>query len=160
MALSTETVKSSYPLPVYNYRVTILGNGSPQVLGFSEVSGLVVEYEPINYKHGLSFLMGTTTIALKRKPIHITLKQGLTKDADFLQKWFSKCISEPGSSAARRDILIDLCDEAGVPVIRWTIKKTLPIKLEAPTFNAGSNDVAIISMELIAAGLEADYHPS
>jgi hypothetical protein len=36
----------------------------------------------------------------------------------------------------------------------------LPTKLEAPTFTASSNEVAIVSMELIAADLTADYHPT
>lgn len=160
MALSSETIKLTYPLPVYNYRVMILDDSTATVLGFSEVSGLAVSYEPVTYKHGLSFLTGVQIIPGMRQPIRVTLKQGLTKNADFLQKWLNKSYLQPWSITVRCDILIDLCDEAGLPVIRWKLKQALPTKLEAPTFTASSNEAAIISMELIAADLEADYHPS
>ncbi|MCK9395303.1 MAG: phage tail protein [Methylobacter sp.] len=160
MAQSTETIKSAYPLPVYNYRVTILNDGAANVLGFSEVSGLSVEYEPVTYKHGWSFMTGVQIVPGMRKPIHLTLKRGLTRNGDFLQTWLNSCYLQPWSVTGRRDIVIDLCDEKGLPVIRWKVKQALPTKLEAPTFTASSNEVAIISMELIAADLEADYHPS
>lgn len=160
MSQSTETIKASYPLPVYNYRVTILDGSSATILGFSEVSGLAVEYEPVTYKHGLSFLMGDHIIPGMRKPIQVTLKQGLTQNVSYLQKWLNKSYLEPWSKTVKRDIVIDLCDEKGLPVVRWKLKQALPIKLEAPTFTASSNEVAIISMELIVADLETDYNPT
>lgn len=160
MAQSTETIKSTCPLPVYNYRVTILDDGNANVLGFSEVSGLFMEYEPVTYKHGLSFLTGVQIVPGMRQPVRLTLKKGLTRNGDFLQAWFNKCYSDAWSISYRRDVIIDLCDEKGLPVIRWKVKQALPTKLEAPAFAANSNEVAIISMDLIAADLEADYHPS
>lgn len=160
MTQNKEAIKASYPLPVYNYRVTILDNGDANVLGFSEVSGLSVAYEPVTYKHGLSFLMGIQIVPGMRQPIKLTLKKGLTQNGDFLQAWLNSSYLEPGLTAARRDIIIDLCDEKGLPVIRWKVKQALPTKLDAPAFTASSNEVAIISMELIAADLEADYHPT
>ena len=48
MAQDKQDIKATYPLPSYNYRVTV---GS-DVLSFSEVSGLSVEHEPVTYKHG------------------------------------------------------------------------------------------------------------
>ena len=54
MALSPEEIKQRYPLPVYNFRVTI----GEDLVSFSEVSGLVMEYETITYQHGLSFMEG------------------------------------------------------------------------------------------------------
>lgn len=160
MALSKEDVKSTYPLPVYNYRVTILDNGVANVLGFSEVSGLSVAYEPVTYKHGLSFLTGVQIMPGMRQPIKLTLKKGLTLNGGFLQNWLNSCYAQPWLITSRRDIIIDLCDEKGLPVIRWKVKQALPTKLDAPAFTANSNEVAIIGMELIAADLEADYHPS
>ena len=46
MALSKDTIKTAYPLPVYNYRVEI---GS-EAVAFSEVSGLSISYETSVYK--------------------------------------------------------------------------------------------------------------
>lgn len=160
MSLSAETIKSTYPLPVYNYRVTILDDSTVTVLGFSEISGLSVSYEPVTYKHGLSFLTGVQIVPGMRQPIKLTLKKGLTRNGDFLQNWFNSCYLEPWLITSRRDVIIDLCDEKSSPVIRWKVKQALPTKLDAPTFTANSNEVAIISMELVATDLEADYHPS
>ena len=160
MSQSTETIKASYPLPVYNYRVTILDGSSATILGFSEVSCLAVEYEAVTYKHGWSFMTGEHIIPGMRKPIQVTLKQGLTQNVSYLQKWLNKSYLEPWSKTVKRDIVIDLCDEKGLPVVRWKLKQALPIKLEAPTFTASSNEVAIISMTLIVADLETDYNPT
>jgi phage tail-like protein len=95
-----------------------------------------------------------------RQPIRLTLKKGLTRNGDFLQIWFNRCYLQPWSITNRRDIVIDLCDEQGLPVIRWKLIQALPTQLEAPVFTASSNEVAIVSMEVLAADLKADYHPA
>jgi phage tail-like protein len=159
MAQDKNLIRSTYPLPVYNYRVTILNGDDTLVLGFSEVSGLSVEYEPVTYKHGLSFAMGTKIIPGMRQPITLTLKRGIAKSGDALHSWIHDTYTDPFYTSAKRDILIDLCDEAGTPIVRWTVQGTLPVKLEVPTFDANSNDVAIETMELVAHGLQVDYDP-
>jgi phage tail-like protein len=159
MGKSRATVKLTYPLPVYNYRVMILDQHIPYVLGFSEVSGLSVSHEPVTYKHGLSFLTGDKIMPGMRQPIKLTLKKGLTVYGDFLQTWFDRCYLQPWSSANKCDIVIDLCDELGLPSLRWKLIQAMPTKLDAPTLTASSNEVAIASMELIATNLTTDYHP-
>ena len=159
MAQNKDHIKSTYPLPAYNYRVTILKDGETLVIGFAEVSGLSVEYEPVTYKHGLSFVMGSKIIPGMRQPIRLTMQKGIVKSGDFLQSWIHNTYADPFFSSAKRDILIDLCDESGKPVIRWTVKRALPVKLDAPTFDANSNDVAIETMEVIAHDLQVDYNP-
>jgi phage tail-like protein len=160
MPLTKDAIKTGYPLPAYNYRVTIMDEDIPQVIGFSEVTGLNVEYQPVTYKHGLSFAAGLNIVPGMVQPIRLTMKKGLTKNGDFLQKWLDKSYSSPYSSSGKRDIVIDLCDETGLPIIRWKLKQALPVKLEAPSFAANGNEAAIASMELIAADLQTDYQPS
>jgi phage tail-like protein len=159
MADDKAYIKSHYPLPAYNYQVTIMQDGDSTVFSFAEVSGLSVEYEPVTYFHGFSFLMGPKIIPGKRQPISLTMKRGIVKGRDDLQQWIDKTYSDPFYSGAKRDILIDLCDEAGEPVIRWKVQGALPVKMEAPTFDVDSNDVAIESMEFVARGLQVDYEP-
>ena len=154
MTLKQDKIKASYPLPVYNYRVTI---GS-QTLGFSEVSGLSVEYETVTYKHGFSFAMGAKIIPGMRQPTKLTLKRGVVQGSDFLAGWLRDTYDNPFKNA-EKDIVIDLCDEAGKPVVRWAVKGALPVKLDAPTFDANSNDVAIETLELVAHEIKIDYHP-
>jgi phage tail-like protein len=160
MTYSKADIKSSYPLPSYNYRVTVLGDGNLDVIGFSEVSGLSVECQPVTYRHGLSFASGVNIVSGMRQTIKLVLKKGLIKQGDFLQQWLTESYSNPFSATAKRDIIIDLCDETGLPVIRWKAISALPTKLDAPNFSSNSNEVAITSMELIAVDLQVDYNPS
>ena len=46
MAVSTDDIKTAYPLPVYNYKVEING----EAVAFSEVSGLSINYGTTTYK--------------------------------------------------------------------------------------------------------------
>jgi phage tail-like protein len=159
MAEDKAHIKSNYPLPAYNYRVTILQDGASLALNVAQVSGLTLEYEPVTYKHGFSFVMGNKIIPGMRQPIRLTLKRGVAKGSDYLYSWLNRAYSDPFFSGAKRDILIDLCDETGQPVIRWKVQGALPVKLEAPSFDANTNEVAIESLEFVAHGLEVNYNP-
>ena len=157
MALDKDQIKDTYPLPVYNYRVTVGGT----TLGFSEVSGLSINHEPVTYKHGMSFVLGTKIIPGMSQQIRVTLKRGATKATagSFLVDWFQKTYADPFSNS-KEDIQIDLCDGSGNAVIRWKVSGALPVKLDAPTFDATSNEVAVESLELVAHSISVDYHPS
>ena len=156
MAQDKETIKLTYPLPVYNYRVTFLMEDEAVVIGFAEVSGLNFEYEAVTYKHGLSFKTGNIIIPGMIQPIQISLKKGLTKSNGVLYQWLQNTYLKPYNPESRRNIVIDLCDELGEPAIRWTVQGALPTKLEGPSFDANSDDVAIETMELVAQSLKID----
>lgn len=147
MAETKEIQKSSYPLPAYNFRVTV--DGTP--MSFAEVSGISLEYETVTYRHGLSFWEGE---GIKKyyydKYVNFTLKKGTIKGIDFLYAWLKE--------KAVRAVQVSLCDEQGQPVISWRVAKALPVKLEAPTFSADTNEVAIESLEVMAAGISVEYH--
>ncbi|MBL3655543.1 phage tail protein [Fulvivirga sediminis] len=142
MALGKVTISDDYPIPVYSYRVTIDGS---QTMSFSEVSGLEIDYDYVDYRHGLGFLMGINLIRGQAKPVKVNLKRGVTKHREYLTTWLDK--------GDKRDVLIELCDEDGTGMVSWQVSRALPFKLDAPAFNADSNSVAIESMELVAHGL-------
>jgi phage tail-like protein len=50
----------------------------------------------------------------------------------------------------KKDIYVRLCDETGAAVVSWKVTNAFPTKLDAPSFTASSNDVAVESMELMA----------
>ena len=154
MMQDKEQIKTSYPLPAYNYRVTV----GDSAIGFSEVSGLYIAYEAVTYKHGLSFLTGVKLIPGMRQPITVTMKKGVVKEKDVLSKWLQDVYADPFKDM-KKDILVDLCDETGKAVVRWKVLGALPTKLEAPTFNADGNEVAVETLELIAHDIQVDYHP-
>lgn len=165
MALTKEKIKRSYPVPAYNYRVTIYdgeyaaGSKRSTTLGFSEVNGLSVEYEHAVYRNGLSFLTGINIVRGMANPVRVTLKKGVIRNEQkaFLYDWLKSQDKFLFSNILLKDITVDLCDEAGVAQIRWLLKGAVPMKMEMPNFSATDNDVAIETMEVMAHSLKVNY---
>ena len=149
MPLTQEEIRTSYPLPVYNYRVEISG----AAVAFSEVSGLSIAYETSTYKESptASGAPGPRTMIVpgQRNAAKITLKKGIVRGVSMKQLYgWIKTITI--NQVEKKDIFIRLCDEKGDAVISWKVVNAFPTKLDAPTFDAKSNDAAIESMELSA----------
>lgn len=146
MATSKEQVKASYPLPVYNYQVTVQGVS----LACSEVSGIQLEHEHEVYRHGLSFLEGEEITTYKiDKYVPVTFKAGVVQDRTALYEWLH--------AQELRTVAVSLCDEEGQPIVSWRIAKAVPTKIEAPSFSADSNDVAVESLEVMGTGITLEH---
>jgi phage tail-like protein len=151
MATTKEQIKTAYPLPVYNYRVEI----GPDAVAFSEVSGLSIAYNTSTYKESptASGSPGPRIFIMPSQPnpTTLTLKKGVVRKASVgsLYAWLK---STQTNQVEKKDISIRLCDENGAPVITWKVINAFPTKLDAPSFTAESNDVAVESMELTADG--------
>ena len=145
MALTKDAIAASYPLPAYNYKVTV----GKDVWSFSEVSGLQVGYEKLIYKHGMSYLTGPNIIRAQQNEINFTLKRGVVAKRNVLFGWLE--------DKSKKDIMIDLCDEGGNTLVRWKVRRAMPLKLDAPSFNASGNEAAFESLELIAQSLTVEH---
>ena len=149
MAVSKESIQSDYPLPVYNYRVEIAG----EAVAFSEVSGLSIAYESTIYKESptASGAPGPRVMHMpaQRTPPTVTLKKGIVRKASIrhLYDWIK---SVQINQIEKKDVFVRLCDEKGDAVISWKINNAFPVKLDAPSFDAKSNDAAIQTLELKA----------
>ncbi len=149
MALTKAEIKAAYPLPSYNYRVEING----VAVGFSEVSGLSIRRETTTYKESSTGGGdgGPVTMNMPAQAVSptLTLKKGLVRKNSLstLYAWMS---SIQANQVDKKDIYVRLCDESGNPVISWKVLNAFPTALEAPTFSASSNEVAIESMHLMA----------
>jgi phage tail-like protein len=152
MAVTTSDIKNTYPLPVYNYKVEIGG----VAIAFSEVSGLSIAYETITYKESNTDQKAPGPRVLhmpsQAQPTNITLKKGVirTQSVATFYKWIAAIQI---NQVEKRDIYVRLCDEKGDAVISWKVINAFPTKLDAPTFDANSNDAAIETMELRADGI-------
>jgi phage tail-like protein len=148
MALSKTQIKDTYPLPSYNYKVEIGG----VAVAFSEVSGLTISHETTTYKESpvASGSPGPRVMHMPAQtpPVNVTLKKGVVRGVSvpFLYAWIS---STQVNQVDKRDVYIRLCDEKGDTVISWKLVNAFPTKLDAPSFSATSNDVAVESMELM-----------
>lgn len=149
MAVSTQEIRQTYPLPAYNYRVEI----GADAVGFSEVTGLSMGFDVTTYKESPTGGggPGPRVVHMPAQPTAptITLKKGVVRGQSVatLYRWIS---STTLNLIEKRDIFVRLCDETGAPVISWRVINAFPTKLDAPAFDAKSNDVAVESMELRA----------
>lgn len=167
MEVTPAFIKERYPLPAYNYKVIILtgmdvrdeSKGEAPTVSFSQVTGLSIDYEKVEYRHGRSFQEGVIILPGIQQSFQITLTKGVVKNKRFLYDWMYNGSDKGAFQPVKRNILIDLCDEKGAAVIRWIVQGALPIKLAAPTFDANTNEVAIESLELSARKLMVDYNP-
>jgi phage tail-like protein len=155
MATTTNEIKTNYPLPAYNYRVEIAGKN----YAFSDVSGLSIQIETTTYKQSPTEngKVGPTIMHMPAQatPATISLKRGLINNSDIraLYTWMA---ATQVNVIEKKDIFVRLLDESGAPVISWKIFNAFPKQLDAPTFTANSNEVAIESMTLMADGVSLE----
>lgn len=152
MATTVDDIKNTYPLPAYHYRVEIDGMDP---VAFTEVSGLSIARETITYKDGLSCVQGAKRMPGLTTDLKFTLKKGVIKADSKLYDWIN---SIRLSTVDKKNITISLMDERGeAPVVTWKVTNAFPVKLDAPAFNAKTNDVAVESLELMADDLRIEY---
>lgn len=151
MATTPDQIKTDYPLPVYNYKVNI----ADETVAFSEVSGLSIEYETITFKESPLTGLGPRILYMpgQPSPVNISMKKGyvVAKNINILYAWLN---STALNQIEKKDISISLCDETGAPVVTWKVIDAFPTKLEAPSFSADSNEVAIESLDLMADSIQ------
>ncbi|MGZ4037116.1 MAG: phage tail protein, partial [Bacteroidia bacterium] len=75
----------AYPLPVFHFQVEWGGTR----IGFTEVSGLDYELQPIEYREGSSFNYNVTKMPGMPKFGNITLKRGVIKGDNDFAKWIT-----------------------------------------------------------------------
>jgi phage tail-like protein len=137
---------ATYPLPKFHFQVQWGGVR----IGFTEVTGLDMQVEAIEYREGSSPEYSKIKMPGMHKFSNITLKRGtIAGDSDFY-KWVNTInltVSE------RRDIIISLLNETHAPVMTWKAKNAFPVKVQASDLKSDGNEVAIETLELAHEGL-------
>lgn len=137
---------ANYPLPKFHFQVE-WGGAS---IGFTEVSGLDVQTDPIEYRDGASPEYVKIKMPGMQKFSNITLKRGTFKgDNDFYAWWNTVALN----TIERRNVTISLLNESHEPVVVWKVKNAWPIKVQSTDLKADGNEVAIESIELVHEGL-------
>lgn len=133
------------PYAGFNFLVEI---DNVTVAGFSEAAGLNNESDVIEYRTGAEDFTVRKLPGLK-KFANITLKRGFTDSTD-LWDWRKKVLD---GQTERRSGAIVLLNEAREPAIRWSFQSGWPRKLDGPSLNAKTSDVAIETLEITHEGL-------
>jgi phage tail-like protein len=137
---------AEYPLPKFHFEV----NWGGTKIGFTEVSGMEVETEVIEYRDGASKEYSKLKMPGMRKYSNITLKRGAFKSDNEFFDWFNEVKL---NTITRRDITISLLDEEHSPVVVWKVKNAWPTKVASTDLKADGNETAIETMELVYEGL-------
>jgi phage tail-like protein len=135
------------PFLVGNFQVNIEG---VTATSFSEVSGLEIAIDVVDYREGESVESTARKLTGLRKVSNITLKRGMTPDLS-LWNWIKTAAS---GIPVRATVTITLLDQADNPRLMWTLKNAWPCKWTGPVLVAKSSDVAIESLEICHEGLE------
>lgn len=134
------------PLQVGRYLVEV---GNEAVANFQDCSGLTVEFEVQEVIEG-----GNNEFILKipgrRKFTNITLKRGVTSNAQFMN-WRPKV--EGGKiTVEKKNLSIILFNHIGDPVKRWDVVQAYPTKWTGPDLKASSMEIAIETLDLAHEG--------
>ena len=136
-----------HPLPAFRFIVEWGG----QRVGFSEVAGLTLENQTIEYRDGSFSEYTSIKMPGLRKFNNVTLKRGIVRSDNDFAKWLS---TVKLNTVERRDLVISLLNEEHQRVMVWKIHHAFPVKLEGPDLKSGGNEVAIESIEVAHEGLE------
>ncbi|WP_199119185.1 phage tail protein [Pedobacter sp. ASV28] len=135
-----------WPLPKFYFQVKIGDKEIP----FQEVSGLDIEAQIIEYRHGNSKEFSTIKMPGIKKTGNVTLKKGIfVKDNGFWD-WFNKIKM---NTIERQTIVINLLDEAGSPTMIWTLINAWPTKITGTDMKSDGNEIAVESIEVAHEGL-------
>lgn len=142
---------ANYPLPKFHFQVDWGGTN----IGFTEVSGLDVETEVIEYRHGASPEYFKTKQPGMVKYSNLTFKRGtFIGDNEFFD-WYKNNVKF--ENPERRDITINLLGEDHAPRVTWKVKNAFITKVQSTDLKADGNEIAIETMEVVHEGLEIQH---
>ena len=137
---------AEYPMPKFHFQVEWGGTR----IGFTEVTGLEVETEVIEYRHGASPEYFKTKQPGMQKFPNLVLKRGTFASDNEYFDWYN---TVKLNTIERRDITISLLNEEHEPVVVWKVKSAWPTKVQSTDLKSDGNEVAIETIELAHEGL-------
>jgi phage tail-like protein len=137
---------AEYPMPKFHFQVQWGGTK----IGFTEVTGLEVTTEKIEYRDGASKEYHKIRMPGMQTFGDLTLKRGVfAGDNEFYAWWNTVALN----TVERRDITISLLNESHDPVVVWKVKNAWPTKVTSTDLNASGNETAIETLVLTHEGL-------
>lgn len=135
-----------YPVSVFHFQVEWGGSR----VGFTEVSGLTIEVQPIDYREGSYKDYQVTKMPGIPQFTNITLKRGIFRGDNEFYQWLTTIKL---NQVERRDITISLLNEDHQPLMVWNVSQAWVTKVNGPSLNSTSNEVAVEEIELCHEGL-------
>lgn len=144
---------SVYPYTSLHFEVS--WGDSENTSSFSEVSGLTMEAEAIEYRGGGDQSLTVRKIPGLKKFGNVSLKRGVAPAVagNGLYEWYDTIRA---GTAQRRAVTISLLNEERTPVMTWKIQEAWPVKIEGPGLNATGNEIAIETLEFACEGVAVE----
>jgi phage tail-like protein len=137
---------AEYPMPKFHFQVQWGGTK----IGFTEVTGLEVTTEKIEYRDGASKEYHKVRMPGMQTFGDLTLKRGVfAADNEFYDWWNTVSLN----TVERRDITISLLNEKHEPVVVWKVKNAWPTKVTSTDLNASGNETAVETLVVTHEGL-------
>ncbi len=118
-----------YPLPAYHFHVNWGGVST----GFTEISGLAIESEVIEYREGASPQFSTVKMPGIGKFSNVILKRGIIPNDNDFFNWMNTIQS---GQVERRDVTISLLNANHEPVRTWKLRNAWPCKIQTSDLKA------------------------
>ncbi len=146
--------------PYHNFKFRVKWDGR-YVAGVSKLSGLKRTTEVVKHREGGD--PSSSRKAPGRSEFEaVTLERGITHDLEF-HNWTNKIWNFGAALGAetslkdfRKDIIIELYNEAGQLVIAWKVFRCWVSVYQPPEFDANANAVAIERLKIENEGFERD----
>ena len=145
------------PYGAFNFLVSLgggQGEGDPGAVvgGFSEVSGLGMSVEYIEYRNGNEKLSTPRKVPGLTKAHDVTLKRGVVGSTD-LFAWL-RAVSR--GAADKRQVTITLLDAESRPVVVWRLRNAQPASWLGPSLRAKDGSIAMEELRLVCEGIEME----
>lgn len=138
--------KTIWPLPKFYFQV----KWDSTVMSFQEVSGIDIEAQPVEYRHGDSPDFAVIKMPGIKKTGNVTMKKGVFKADNQFWAWFNQIKM---NTIKRVPVVISLLDESGAPTMVWTLSNAWPTKISGTDLKSDGNEVAVESIEIAHEGL-------
>jgi len=130
----------------YNF---ILDLGAGPVGYFTEVTGLAVDIEAIDYREG-GAAPAVRKLAGRVRYGDVTMRWGLTESRD-LWAWL---MTAAAGQVERRHLSVILVSPGGAELTRWNLTDAWPRSWRGAELNAMGNDVAIETLVFACEGID------
>ncbi len=135
-----------WPLPKFFFQV----KWGDQEMSFQEVTGLDVEAQPIEYRHGDSKEFAPIKMPGIKKVGNVTMKKGIFKSDNKFWEWFEQIKM---NTIKRVPVTISLLDETNAPTMVWNLANAFPTKITGTDLKSDGNEVAVETIEIAHEGL-------
>jgi phage tail-like protein len=139
---------ANYPMPKFHFSVEW---GPNTKMGFTEVTGLTMESDVIEYREGSSPEFHKIKQPGMQKLSNLTFKRGTFQGDIGFNEWMDTISM---NTVSRRDVTIKLLNEKHEPVFTWQVINAWPVKVQSSDLKADANEVAIETMEIAHEGIK------